>query len=115
MKDCWQNTYATYKPDRETFYTKVKKVLDAINVTDVPQVPTETAPWIQQLPATKSAHAHLKPIFREIADLITSQWQTAWEMKILAHSTVISNQTSATRSSTESNHDGRIQRSPAYV
>ena len=32
MKDCWQNAYATYKPDRETFYTKVKKVLDAINV-----------------------------------------------------------------------------------
>ena len=79
MTNCWQNTYATYKPDRETFYTKVKKVFDAINVADVSQVPTEIAPWIQQLPATKSAHAHVKPIFREIADLMTSQWQTAWE------------------------------------
>ena len=29
--------------------------------------------------ATKSAHAHLKPIFREIADLMTSQWLTVWE------------------------------------
>ena len=46
MKDCWQNTYATYKPVRETFYTKVKKVLDAINVADVPPVSLETAPWI---------------------------------------------------------------------
>ena len=72
-------TYATYTPDRETFYTKIKKVLDAINVADVPQVPTERAPWIQQLPATKTDHAHLKPIFQEIADLMTSQWQTAWE------------------------------------
>ena len=44
MKDCWQNTYATYQPDRDTFYTKAKKVLDAINVADVPQVPLETAP-----------------------------------------------------------------------
>ena len=74
-----ENAYATYKPDRETFYTKVKKILDAINVADVPQVPLETAPWIQQLPVTKSAHAHLKPIFRQIADLMTSHWQTACE------------------------------------
>ena len=79
MKDCWQNAYATYKPDRETFYTKVRKVLDAINVADVPQVPLETAPWIQQLPATKSAHAHLKPIIRQIAALMTSHRQMAWE------------------------------------
>ena len=33
----------------------------------------------KQLPAKKSAHAHLKSIFREIADLMTSQWRTAWE------------------------------------
>ena len=63
MKDCWQNTYVTYQPDREPFYTKIKKVLDAINVADIPEVPLETAAWIQQPPAAKSAHAHLKPIF----------------------------------------------------
>ena len=79
MKDCWQNIYATYQPDRETFYTKVKKVLDAISVADVPQVPLETAPWIQQPPTAKSAHANLKPIFRQIADRMTSHWQTAWD------------------------------------
>ena len=77
MKDCWQNIYVRYQPDTETFYTKVKKVLDAINVADVPQVPLETAPWIQQPLTAKSAHAHLKPIFRQIADLMTSHWQTA--------------------------------------
>ena len=64
---------------RKTFYTKVKNVLDAINVADVPQVPLETTPWIQQPPTAKSAHAILKPIFRQIADLITSHWQTAWD------------------------------------
>ena len=74
MKDCQQNTYATYKPDRDTFYTKVKKVLDAINVANVPQVPLETAPWIQQPPTAKSAYAHLNLIFRQIADLMTSHW-----------------------------------------
>ena len=79
MKDCWQNTYARYQQDREPFYTKDKNVLDAINVADVRQVPFEKAPWIQQLPATNSAHAHLKPIFQQIADLITSHWQTASE------------------------------------
>ena len=42
MKDCWHNTYATYEPDRETFYTKIKKILDAINVADVSEVPLET-------------------------------------------------------------------------
>ena len=49
-----QNIYATYQPDREPFYTKVKKVLDAINVADVPQAPLEAAPWIQQPPTAKS-------------------------------------------------------------
>ena len=73
MKDCWQNIYATYQPDKEPFCTKVKKVLDAINIADVPQVPLETALWIQQQAATKSAHAYLKPIFRQIANLMTSQ------------------------------------------
>ena len=77
MKDCWQNTNAMYQLDREPFYTKVKEVLDAINVADVPEVPLETAPWIQQPPSSKSAHAKLKPIFRQIADLMTSHWQTA--------------------------------------
>ena len=77
--DCWQNACATYKPDRETIYTLVKTILDAINVADVPQVPLETAPRIQQRPATKSAHEHLKQIFRQIAYLMTSHWQTAWE------------------------------------
>ena len=47
MKDCRQNIYATYRPDREPYYTKVKKVLEAINVVDVPQVQLEAAPWIQ--------------------------------------------------------------------
>ena len=79
MKECWQNTYATYTPDRETFYTQVKKDLAAINIADVPQVPLATALWIQQPPTTKSAHAHLKPIFRQIADLMTSHRQTAWD------------------------------------
>ena len=46
---------------------------------DIPPVPLETSPWIQQWPATKSAHSHLKLIFRQIADLMTSHWQTAWE------------------------------------
>ena len=77
-EDCWQNIYSTYQPDREPFYTKVHKVLDAVNLADIPYVPLETAPWIQQPPA-KSAHAHLKPIFRQIADLTTSHWQTAWD------------------------------------
>ena len=27
----------------------------------------------------KSGHAHLKPIFRQIADPMTSHWQTAWD------------------------------------
>ena len=44
MKDCWHNTYATYQQDRETFYTKIKTILDAINVADVSQVPLETVP-----------------------------------------------------------------------
>ena len=64
---------------QRTFYTKIKKVLDAINVADVSQVPLKTAPWIQQRPTTKSAQAYLKPILRQIADLLTSHWQTAWE------------------------------------
>ena len=82
MKYGWQNIYATYQPDREPFDTKVKKALnalDAINVADVPQVPLETAPWIQQPPTAKSAQAHLKPIFRQIADVMTSHWPTAWD------------------------------------
>ena len=44
MKDCWQNIYATYQLDREPFYTNVKKVLNAINVAEIPQVQLETAP-----------------------------------------------------------------------
>ena len=44
IKDCWQNIYVTYLLDREPFYMKVKKVLDAISVADVPQVLLETAP-----------------------------------------------------------------------
>ena len=38
MKNCWQNIYATYHPDREYFYTNVKKVLVAINVVAKLQV-----------------------------------------------------------------------------
>ena len=77
MKDCWLNTNAMYQLDRELFYTKVKEVIDAINIADVSQVSLETAPWIQQPPSSKAAHAQLKPIFRQIADLMTSHWQKA--------------------------------------
>ena len=51
----------------------------AKHLRHVPQVPLESAPWIQQPPTAKSAQAHLKPIFRQIADLMTSHWQTAWD------------------------------------
>ena len=87
MKDCWKNTNAMYQLNREPFYTKVKEVLDVIKFADVSEVPLETAPWMQQPPSSKSAHAQLKPIFQQIAELMTSHWQKAWENEETARST----------------------------
>ena len=48
-------------------------------LADVPQVSLETAPCNQQPAATKLVHAHLKRIIRQITNLMTSHWQTAWD------------------------------------
>ena len=50
-----------------------------IVLADVPQVPLETAPCNQHPAAMKLVHAHLKRITRQIANLMTSHWQTAWD------------------------------------
>ena len=46
---------------------------------NVPQVPLETAPCNQQLAATMLVHTNLKRIIRQIANLMTSHWQMAWD------------------------------------
>ena len=74
--DCWRNVYATYQPDREPFYTKVVKILES---STLPTYQSTTGNGTVDPAATKSAHAHLKQIFRTIASLTTLHWQTAWD------------------------------------
>ena len=46
---------------------------------NVPQVHLETEQCNQQPAATKLVHAHLKRIIRQIANLMTSHLQMAWD------------------------------------
>ena len=68
MDDCWQN-YETYPADREPFSLKVRAVLDAFNICDIPPAPpVPPPPWF----ANTNQPNHLNETFKTIADHVTS-------------------------------------------
>ena len=79
MDDCWQN-HGEYAADREPFCVKVKAVLDAVGIHDVPDTSPSTKalpPWIA--PTKLETRKHLVSTYQRVADHITSLWQQQWD------------------------------------
>ena len=77
MDDCWKN-HGEYAADREPFCVKVKAVLDAVCIHDVPDAspPTKAlAPWFA--PTNIETRKHLISTYQRVADYITSAVATA--------------------------------------
>ena len=63
MDDCWQNR-GEYAADREPFCVKVKAVLDAVGIHDVPDASPPTtalAPWFAPTNRDEEASCHYIP------------------------------------------------------
>ena len=79
MDDCWQN-HGEYSAAREPFRVKVKAVLNAVGIHDVPDASPPTtvlAPCVA--PTNIETRKHPVSTYQRVADYITSLWQQKWE------------------------------------
>ena len=75
MDDCWPN-HGEYAAGREPFCVKVKAILDAVGIHDVPDASPSTtalAPWFA--PTNIETRKHLVSTYQRVADYITSLWR----------------------------------------
>ena len=77
LEDCWQCHYANYPAGREPFSVKANKIMEEIEVDDVPSVPPTPAPWVK--PSSAASMKHLQPHKIKIRDYITDLWQEMWD------------------------------------